>query len=57
MVGDHALARLQPLLGIEGAGGFERLGRLVERVPCFWLELGRDISALVDGYSAASAAS
>jgi hypothetical protein len=29
-----------------GAGGFERLGRLVERVPCFWLELGRDISAV-----------
>ncbi len=29
-----------------GAQGFERLARLVEHVPCYWLELGRDIAKI-----------
>ncbi len=29
-----------------GARGFERLARLVEHVPCYWLELGRDLESI-----------
>jgi hypothetical protein len=29
-----------------GRAGLERLGRLVQRVPCFWLELGRDVERI-----------
>jgi hypothetical protein len=46
----EALLRLAPtsLFTAFGAGarGFESLAQLVERVPCFWLELGRDIDAI-----------
>jgi hypothetical protein len=31
-----------------GARGFERLTRLVESVPAYWLDLGRDIAAIPD---------
>jgi hypothetical protein len=45
-----ALLRLAPtsLFTAFGAGarGFERMGQLVERVPCFWLELGRDVAEI-----------
>lgn len=29
-----------------GVRGFEKLGQLVERVPCYWLELGRDLQSI-----------
>ncbi len=29
-----------------GARGFQRLSQLVERVPCHWLELGRDLTEI-----------
>jgi hypothetical protein len=29
-----------------GARGFQRLARLVEQVPCYWLELGRDLTEI-----------
>ena len=29
-----------------GRYGFERLAQLVERVPCYWLELGRDLGSI-----------
>ena len=31
-----------------GSRGFERLARLVRRVPSFWLELGRDLRSIPD---------
>ena len=48
----EALLRLAPssliLLPYQGAGhnGFAALVALVEQVPCFWLELGRDFAQL-----------
>jgi hypothetical protein len=31
-----------------GAKGFDRLARLVDRVPSYWLELGRDVTLIPD---------
>jgi hypothetical protein len=46
----QALLRLSPsslLLPVSwGARGLDRLTRLVESVPCYWLELGRDLQAI-----------
>ena len=32
-----------------GAGGFKRLAELVERVPCYWLEIGGDLDSIARG--------
>jgi hypothetical protein len=46
----EALLRLAPTsvkmpMGT-GAAGFERLGRLVRRVPCYWLDMGREVAGI-----------
>jgi hypothetical protein len=48
----EALFALAPksliLLPSSGVKGLENLVRLAERVPCFWLELGQDMSEVPD---------